>query len=519
MTASDPLKLFRRQEWRLEKLAAGAAAVRALRRPSLRVLVAVGFFILALTSAASIWLVWLDRWNSDLAAHTAEVENQLSDLQLFIRRAESMQRGYLLTSESEYLRLLHVDREKVGPAIERLKGLFDSDRKRQQQLTTLEQVVVRRLMALDEAIRRHEQGDAAGVRDLVRHAGEQEMGESIRTLIENMKLAERQALTQSDTEERRASNFLLAATLVGAALIVLLAGVSINEVRRNMGVLRAANAAVEAAKSGLEAAVAERTAELKAANEEIESFAYIVSHDLRSPLVNIMGFTSELETLKKDIFGRLATLRAGGPDAAAIQGEEAQAREFDEALAFIKGSINKMDRLINAILKLAREGRRDLQPQHIDMSQLLRSIADGLSQQATEAEATIVVEPLPSVTSDRMALEQIFSNLVDNAIKYLRPGEPGRIHITGSKTYTAVLYEIEDNGRGIDPKDRERVFDIFRRAGVQDRPGEGMGLAYVRRQVRRLGGSITLRSEPGRGSVFTVTLPNRWAPQTEREVA
>jgi signal transduction histidine kinase len=296
----------------------------------------------------------------------------------------------------------------------------------------------------------------------------------------------------------------------------------------------------EANQVGAELAMAseslrERETDLREANEESQRFAYIVSHDLRSPLVNIMGFTTELETLRQDVFARLHAARQGAVRSVAVPalagpapaipggaagddaGDAELAQDFDEAIGFIKTSIGKMDRLINAILRLSREGRREFKPERVDMEALAVSIRDSLAHQAAAADAEVVVGKLPAVMSDRLGLEQIFSNLVDNAIKYLRRGVPGRVAIEGRATAAGLVYEVSDNGRGIDPKDRERVFDLFRRSGVQDRPGEGIGLAHVRALVRRLGGTITLTSEPGRGSTFTITLPRRWRGEKKRK--
>jgi hypothetical protein len=109
-------------------------------------------------------------------------------------------------------------------------------------------------------------------------------------------------------------------------------------------------------------------------------------------------------------------------------------------------------------------------------------------------------------------VEQIFANLVDNALKYGREGEPLHIEIMGRTSGTNAIYDVRDNGRGIDPGDHARVFELFRRSGPQDRPGEGIGLAHVRALVRRLGGTMGLSSTLGQGSTFTVTLPRRWTP-------
>jgi signal transduction histidine kinase len=233
-----------------------------------------------------------------------------------------------------------------------------------------------------------------------------------------------------------------------------------------------------------------------------------------------MGFTSELEELRGDIFKRIASLRlvaisAPPPTVGDVEGaldtEDKQLLEgFSEALEFIKSSIAKMDRLISAILNLTREGRREFEPVRIDMRELIEAIVTTVAHQASEAQAQIRIEPLPEITTDRLAVEQIFSNLIDNAVKYLKPGVPGDISVRGRTKLGYAIFDIADNGRGIDPKDHQRIFDLFRRAGLQDKPGQGIGLAHVRALVRRLGGTMSVTSELDQGSTFTVTLPVNW---------
>src|SRR5205085_2639005 len=246
----------------------------------------------------------------------------------------------------------------------------------------------------------------------------------------------------------------------------------------------------------------------------------------------IMGFTSELEELRADIFRRIARLARSAsaaplvPENAsddaepALEGADKQlSADFSEALGFIKSSIGKMDRLITAILNLTREGRREFQPVPIDPRELIEGIVATVAHQAAEANATIRIEPLPEIVSDRLALEQIFSNLIDNALKYLKPGIPGDITVRGRTKLGFAIFEVSDNGRGIDPKDHQRIFDLFRRAGMQDRPGQGIGLAHVRALVRRLGGTMSLSSELHNGSTFTITLPIAWTVSNRSENA
>ncbi|WP_232628393.1 MHYT domain-containing protein [Methylobacterium sp. Leaf118] len=243
----------------------------------------------------------------------------------------------------------------------------------------------------------------------------------------------------------------------------------------------------------------EAEGELRESNEEIQRYAYIVSHDLRSPLVNVMGFTSELEATREEVRAALKDHpQAGRIDA-----------DMEEALGFIRAAITRMEGLITAILKLSREGRRRFDPEPLVMTDLLRSLADAQRHQAESRGAVVTIAPdLPEIVADRLAVEQIFANLIDNALKYLDPARPGRIDVTATPAPGGrVRYAVADNGRGIAPHDHARVFELFRRSGVQDRPGEGIGLAHVKALTRALGGRIELSSTLGTGTTFTVTLP------------
>ena len=263
----------------------------------------------------------------------------------------------------------------------------------------------------------------------------------------------------------------------------------------------------EAETGRLASILAERVAELDAANDEIQRFAYIVSHDLRAPLVNVMGFTSELESAQAVIEQFYRKVLDADSNLVSAETRTAVEADLPEAIGFIRSSTVKMDKLINAILKLSREGRRVLAPESIGMRQLLEAQRQSVAHQLQERGAELTIEPVPDLTGDRLAIEQIFGNLIDNAVKYVDPSRSGRIAIRGRDLGANVAYEIEDNGRGIDPKDFERVFDLFRRSGVQDQQGEGIGLAHVRALVRRLGGTISVSSRLGEGSTFTVVLP------------
>lgn len=187
---------------------------------------------------------------------------------------------------------------------------------------------------------------------------------------------------------------------------------------------------------------------------------------------------------------------------------EALEEDIPEALEFIESSVNRMDALINAILKLSRIGRRDLKIEPVDVSGIVQNILKTLGHQLEVGRVTVSVAELPEVFTDKTAIEQIVGNLLDNALKYLDKSRPGQLEVSAESGTYEMIFKFQDNGRGIAAEDMSKVFEIFRRAGKQDMPGEGMGLAYVKTLVRRLGGRIWCESELGVGTLFCFTITN-----------
>jgi PAS domain S-box-containing protein len=242
-------------------------------------------------------------------------------------------------------------------------------------------------------------------------------------------------------------------------------------------------------------------------NEELKNFAYIVSHDLRAPLVNIKGFSEELKRSLREIelFFEKHHLELGDVEKKSII--PLLQRDIPEALAFIGSSVTRMDNLISSILKLSRAGRRKLNPELLETQEFVRGILDTLAHQIESGNITVTVGNLPCLVADRTAMEQIFGNLLDNAVKYLEPGRPGEIAVSAERSYGENIFHVRDNGRGITKEDIPRAFEIFRRVGRQDVPGEGMGLPYVKTIIRNLGGRIWCESQPGAGTTFSFTIP------------
>jgi signal transduction histidine kinase len=502
---------------------------RALERYWQPALLSVAFLILIGIGVIAANLAERFQTDSQRVTESLSVQSMLANLLLTIRRAESGERGYIITDDRSYLEEYRLAETDARRLLDKLQAASKGNPARITQLADIAKAVDAKFDELDEAIALVDAGRSEDARKLVLTNRGRDLMKTVRSGAQQLIEAEGAVLDARTSASQATSRSLLLILLAGIVLILLIGSLSIILVQRTNRARLRAMTELESTNANLETIISHRTSDLTEANEEIQRFAYIVSHDLRSPLVNVMGFTKELEGLRNDILEELQVARQARAAQAGTAEDTVESttahnidvvsKEFDEALGFIKASIAKMDRLINAILRLSREGRREFTPERIDMKALIENIEQTLSHQAAVKGTTINIGELPPVESDRLALEQVFSNLVDNALKYLRPDTPGQIDIGGQETTSLVTYEVRDNGRGIDAADHQRIFDLFRRAGTQDVPGEGIGLAHVRALVRRLGGYMGVSSEPGRGSIFTVTLPKRFGTRGERKTA
>lgn len=471
-------------------------------------LMIAGFVVLVTMSLTSLWLADESDRASEEVAHTLEVNAAIVTYQGAIRRAESGQRGFLLTGDPMYLQDYQLGLQRLAEIGAELQQKIADNPEQVEKFRSIQPLIQRKLDELANLISLKQTGREEEILPLLRSNSGLEAMNAILAQVFAMLGNERKLLAERQDYSDRTNLLLFTVNFAGGLIIAALALASISLIRRNSAQLAAAhaqlanaNAELAKANAGLEERVAERTADLREANDEIQRFAFIVSHDLRSPLVNIMGFTSELEALQNDIFN------AQNPTP---EQREQQRQEVLEALGFIKTSIAKMDRLINAILNLSRAGRREFIPQPVVLNTLIGSLAADVAHRLQEVDGKIELQDLPELVSDRLALEQIFSNLIDNAIKYRNDTRPLQISIGSEERGNFQVIRVTDNGRGVEEKDYERIFELFRRAGKQDRPGEGIGLAHVRALVRRLGGSIRVDSEFGQGTTFTVILPKRW---------
>lgn len=247
---------------------------------------------------------------------------------------------------------------------------------------------------------------------------------------------------------------------------------------------------VKALNLDLEQMVRDRTAELEVANKELETFSYSVSHDLRSPLRAIDGFS---HILLDDYAGKLDD-------------------EGKRLLNVVRDNTNRMAQLIDDILKFSRAGRLEMTFSAIDMEQLAREVLEEIQPSVAGHNLQVEIEPIPPATGDRAMMRQVFVNLLSNAIKFSRTKDAAMIRIGGSIQGGEAVYFVNDNGVGFDMQYVDRLFGVFQRLhDMTEFEGTGIGLSIVKQIITRHGGRVWAEGKVGMGATVYFTLPTKVA--------
>jgi len=237
----------------------------------------------------------------------------------------------------------------------------------------------------------------------------------------------------------------------------------------------------------LEQRVRDRTARLETANQELDAFAYSVSHDLRAPLRAVDGFARILE--------------------------EEHASQLDDqgrrTLAVVRAEAGRMGRLIDDLLDFSRRARQEMRPSETDMTALVREVFDQVKGRTADREVEFQLGELPAARGDAALLRQVWVNLLDNALKYTRQRARAQVWISGTRQGAENLYSIRDNGAGFAMKYAGKLFGVFQRLHrTEEFEGTGVGLALVQRIIRRHGGRVGAKAQVEQGATFYFTLPS-----------
>jgi signal transduction histidine kinase len=245
-------------------------------------------------------------------------------------------------------------------------------------------------------------------------------------------------------------------------------------------------------------------------------FIYSVSHDLRSPLVNLQGFSRELQVSCDELRKILDDARL--PEAERERFAHVLDGNLGEALHFLRTAVARSASIIDALLRISRAGRLEYQWQRVSVARTVARVIETLHAAMAERGVAVSVGELPPAWGDPTAIEQIFLNLIGNAVYYLDPARAGRIEIgaldapaaqAGARAPRMRTYFVKDNGLGIPDASMPKMFNAFQRLHGDRAKGDGIGLALVRRVTERHGGRAWVESTEGSGSTFFVTLPEQ----------
>ncbi|CAG9246389.1 sensor histidine kinase [Paraburkholderia unamae] len=271
---------------------------------------------------------------------------------------------------------------------------------------------------------------------------------------------------------------------------------------------------------GFQADLARRADQLARINENLrqqtqenEMFIHGVSHDLRAPLVNLQGFSRELDHACNDLRERVAKSSLAPEVRERI--ERTINEDIGEALRYLQTAVLRASHIIDALLRLARVGRVEYRRQRVGVRELVQRVVDAMHASIRARGAQVSVQVLPDVWGDPTALEQVFANLIGNALNYLDPEREGRVEIGTASAPPGVeslqIFYVRDNGLGIPEVGLPRLFQAFARMHGNVAPGEGIGLALVRRVVERHGGRVWVESVESEGTTFYLSLPDALA--------
>jgi signal transduction histidine kinase len=462
------------------------------------------------------------RW----AIHTKDVIARANDASLLLIETNSDLRAFALSDRVEFRDAYLRDRDMVRAALEELHGAVHDNPRQQERLRLVMARTDTVIGWLDDLYEVLSQGRHAEAAARINALEGRALIDDMRAALDDF-LREEQRLDAARTETlahtAHEQNVALAA---GAVLALVSAGallfVFTRSIGRRLAVLAANAARLASGKelsaplrgrdeiSRLDRAFRDMVAALAQKDRDNEMFVYSVSHDLRGPLVNLQGFSQELAAVCTDLRGLLTA--AGLPDAVRHRAETLLDRDAAESVHFIQTAVTRLAGIIDALLRLSRVGRVEYQRQIVDVRAAVVRVIESLRDSIARRGAEVSLGDLPPACGDPQALEQVFANLIGNAVNYLDPRRPGRIEIgsreeTGDRVAGLRTYHVKDNGLGISSAQQAKLFLAFHRLHPDAAPGEGIGLALVRRVVERHGGRVRVESVESEGSTFSVTLP------------
>lgn len=398
---------------------------------------------------------------------------------------QASERGFLLTGDDRFLVLLDQANASLPTQLDSCLRYFKEEpRNLQAEMGQITKSVRERFDEANQVIKTQKtQGFAAAVQ-LANSNGSEETMNQVRRTTGALETALDRQQSATLESQRRLNRWRFIVFAVGTIVLI---GVMVwlyNDMLSYLHANDVAHAQLEALNADLEARIEERTQDLTQANEELQQFAYVASHDLQEPLRTITSFTQLLESRYKGRFDE----------------------DADEFIGYIVASSRRMTDLINGLLALVRLRKTGQATVPVSFEKLLEEAEISLHTAIQESQTEILHGPLPALVVDKVQFSQVLQNLISNAIKYRRD-EPPLIRVNAERDGTNWIFSVADNGRGFNPQFAERIFGLFQRLHSREVEGTGMGLSIARKILERHGGRIWAESTEGVGSTFYFSLP------------
>lgn len=434
----------------------------------------------------------------DWVRHTTDVLATTDDVSLQMSLADRAVVAYLFTGEPQYGQEYQDRVRTMYAGVNRIQALTGDNPPQQARISVLRQRISAKVGALDTATAVHRgRHGVATAAEILRpaFADSPDRGVSVRYAINQIQNEEMRLLHDRQISVVKARREVIvtfgAATLLDLVLLVVtfqqLIGAREDQehLATSAAEIATLNAELKSLNTDLEARVEERTRELELSNRELEAFSYSVSHDLRAPLRTIDGFSLAL-----------------AEDFSECLNEEG--RDF---IRRVRGGVQRMGTLIDALLQLSRVTRSEVQRDRVDLSQLVTLVFHELMVNDPERRVAFSAKPGVMAEADPRLLRVAFENLLGNAIKFTSRAEEARIEFGETEKDGHTVYFIRDNGAGFDMQYVDRLFTAFQRLhGDRDFKGSGIGLATVSRIIRRHHGEIWAEGQTGQGATFFFTL-------------
>lgn len=450
-------------------------------------------FSVPLAFSLLFFFVSLETEHTDIGLLRIEnVSAAVLQLRSLANDVESGERGFLLTGDERYLSPLEHANASLPTQIESCRSYVkDEPGALRNKIEDFISLVTRRSDLATRVLKvQQAQGFAAAV-DLAKSDGSEEVMNRIRLATGDLQTGFAYARSDYMDSQRSLNHWAFISFAVGTLIMI---GVMVwlyNQLLTYLhgrdsalGQLQEANTELATLNSELEARVEERTRDLTQANEELQQFAYVASHDLQEPLRTITSFT---QLLSSRYMGKLD-------------------QDADEFMGYIVTSSRRMTDLINGLLAVVRLRKTGHQTAPVSFEKLLDEAQISLQALIRESQTEIQHGPLPSLVVDRVQFAQVLQNLISNAIKYRRDEAP-RVHVAAKRDISNWVFSVSDNGRGFNQQFAERIFGLFQRLHGREVEGTGMGLAIARKIVERHGGRIWAEGKEGSGSTFYFSLP------------